>query len=268
MECVDQRYYGWETEQMGRQSGMNSSLASEIERIRGWFDLERKPRLDEGRVMELYFTFHPRTAFLKTLPVDSKVVDIGAGDGSLSVFRAWPSPERNDLRMYAYSMEKGRLFDDFDGFEVSDWNVTRPEFDGITFDAIICAHFIEHIADPTSFVTWAARKLNERGRVYLEWPSPNSLALPSRAELENVGVPLIISRFDDDHTHRTLPDGDAMAADLQANGFSIAARGIVRLPWLEDEMLAHFSEANDGFSRQAAFWSYTGWSQYIIAERV
>ncbi len=239
----------------------------DIARIREWFARDRKPALTREQATELYFTFHPRTAFLKTLPPGSKVVDIGAGDGSLSVFRKWPAPQRADLELYAYSIEKGRLFDDFKGFEVSDWNASPPEFDGTIFDAIICAHFIEHIEDPASLAAWASRKLGNDARVYLEWPSPESLALPSRSELEDAGVPLIISRFDDDHTHRELPDADAVAASLQAKGFSITTRGIVRLPWLEDELLAHFRDDDDGFSRQAAFWSYTGWSQYLVAER-
>ncbi|MCI4567629.1 class I SAM-dependent methyltransferase [Lysobacter sp. CFH 32150] len=238
-----------------------------VDGIAAWFKRPRTSRLGKDRVMELYFTFHPRTAFLKTLPSDAVVADIGAGDGSLSVFRKWPAPERTDLKLYAYSIEKGRLFDEFEGYEISDWNTSPPDFDGRTFDAILCAHFIEHIADPTSFVAWAERKLNVGGRLYLEWPSPASLGLPTRTELEAAGVPLIISRFDDDHTHRDLPDGDTITAALQAHGLAIEARGIVRLPWLEDEMLAHYRDDADGFARQAAFWSHTGWSQYIVATR-
>lgn len=239
----------------------------DINSIAAWFRKPRRPGLDQDRVNELYFTFHPRTAFLKTLPVGTAVVDIGAGDGTLSVFRRWPAPERRDLKLYAYSLEKGRQFDDFDGFEIGDWNASPPQFGGRTFGAIVCAHFIEHITDPESFVEWAAQKLDPGGRAYIEWPSPASIGLPTRAELERAGVPLMISRFDDDHTHQGLPDGDAIVAALQARGFAIETRGTVRLPWLEDEMLASASAADDGFCRQAAFWSYTGWSQYIIAER-
>jgi SAM-dependent methyltransferase len=235
-----------------------------IEEIKDWFHRPLRPRINRDRVMELYFTYHPRTSFLKMLPTGAVVVDIGAGDGSLSVFRTWPSLERGDIRMYAYSIEKGRLFDEFDGYEISDWNTAPPDFEGMKFDAVICAHFIEHIADPSSLVDWAARKLNPGGRIYLEWPSVNSLVQPSRAELEKVGVPLIISRFDDDHTHRDLPDCDAIIAAAQERDLVVEGKGIVRLPWLEDEMLAHFRDADDGFPRQAAFWSYSGWSQYLV----
>jgi SAM-dependent methyltransferase len=165
--------------------------------IRDWFHAPRKSQLSRERVIELYFTFHPRTAFLKNLPRSASVVDIGAGDGSLSVFASWPEPKRTDLSLHAYSIEKGKSFDKFDSYELSDWNLAPPEFQGRKFDAIVCAHFIEHIADPVSFVDWAARKLNPGGRVYLEWPSPASLTLPPRSELEALGVPLMISRFDD-----------------------------------------------------------------------
>lgn len=239
----------------------------DAEQIKRWFDQPRKSQLDQGRVMELYFTFHPRTCFLKTLPREAQVADIGAGDGSLSVFLNWPSPERRDLALYAYSIEKGELFDQFQGYEISDWNEAPPEFGGRMFDAIVCAHFIEHIADPTSFAVWAQRKLKPGGRIYLEWPSPASLDLPSRAKLEEIGVPLVISRFDDDCTHNELPDCDAMIAALVSRGFVIETRGTVRLPWLEDEMLAHFRDAVDGFPRQAAFWSWTEWSQYLVVRR-
>ena len=244
----------------------NRSSGIGVNEICSWFKRERVPELDEERVAQLYFAFHPRTVFLKTLRSGSAVVDIGAGDGSLSVFRSWPEPVRDDLRMYAYSIEKGRLFDDFSGYEISDWNVNPPQFDGTQFDAVVCAHFIEHIQDPVSLVRWAASKLKSGGRIYLEWPSADSLSLPSRTELEERGVPLIISRFDDDDTHQALPDGDVIAAALRENGFSIEARGIVRLPWLEDEMLAHHKQSADGFYGQAAFWSHTGWCQYIVAE--
>ena len=251
---------------MNEEYGSEPSRLLGVDEICAWFNKARVPHLDKDRIAQLYFNFLPRTAFLKTLAPGSEVVDVGAGDGSLAVFRSWPEPNREDLRFYAYSIEKGRYFDQYSGYEISDWNVSPPEFDGKCFDAMVCAHFIEHIQDPESLVRWAARKLRSGGRIYLEWPSPHSLSLPSRSELDKRGVPLIISRFDDDDTHRALPDGDAIADALRNNGFAIESRGIIRLPWLEEELLGHYKDAVDGFYRQAAFWSYTGWSQYIVAE--
>ena len=235
--------------------------------IRDWYHKPRKPQLSSTRTMELYFTMHPRTSFLKALPYGAEVVDIGAGDGSLSVFLRWPEPARHDLGMHAYSIEKGARFDDFRSYELSDWNAQPPEFGGRLFDAIVCAHFIEHIADPASLVAWAARKLRPGGRAYIEWPAPVSLSLPTRDELASLGVPLMISRFDDDDTHRELPPVESILDAAHAHGFEVETRGTVRLPMLEEELLAHFRDDADGFPRQAAFWSRTGWCQYLVLRR-
>jgi SAM-dependent methyltransferase len=246
---------------------MNERAQMDAEAIREWFHRKRTPQLAGTRVMELYFTFHPRTVFLKTLPYAAEVVDIGAGDGTLTVFKRWPEPARPDLNMHGYSLEKGRLFDDFSSYAIGDWDAQPPEFDGREFDAIVCAHFIEHIAEPASFIDWAARKLRPGGRVYLEWPSPASLTLPPRAQLEALGVPLMVSRFDDDATHKQLPASEDIVAAARAQGFAIEGQGVVRLPMLEEELLAHFRADEDGFPRQAAFWSRTGWSQYLVLRR-
>lgn len=230
-----------------------------------WFNKPRQSALRPEQVMELYFTFHPRTAFLKNLPHEASLLDLGAGDGSLSVFKGWPQPSRQDLSMYAYSIEKGERFDDFAAYEISDWNVAPPTFGGRRFDAIISAHFIEHVDDPRSVAPWAASVLGDGGRIFIEWPSEDATELPERNELVGRGVDLLISNYRDDNTHQRLPKREIVLSSLRLSGFVIEQQGIVRLPWLEDEMMAHFSKSADPFPRQAAFWSWTGWSQFIIA---
>lgn len=72
---------------------------------------------------------HPRGIFLKTLPSNSVIVDIGAGDGSLPKLLKWPDPQRDDVRSYAYSISEGKNFGDYDGFEIGDWDkVKQPRF--------------------------------------------------------------------------------------------------------------------------------------------
>lgn len=238
------------------------------EAIVDWYRRARKSNISPGQAQELYFQFHPRTAFLKMLPADAKVADIGAGDGSLSVFRKWPSPSREDLRLYAYSIEKGERFDQFEAYEISDWNQAPPEFGGVEFDAVVSAHFIEHIDEPASFAAWLARKLKPGGRAYVEWPSDASLSLPSKHDLAHAGVDLVISRFDDDGTHQILPRREDVERFVREAGLAISAAGVVRLPWLEEELMAHFRDAGDRFPSQAAFWSWSGWCQYLIIEKL
>lgn len=236
-----------------------------IEDVVAWYRREREPQVSGERAQELYFQFHPRTAFLKMLPVGATVADIGAGDGSLSVFRKWPEPTRNDLQLHAYSIEKGERFDAFESYEISDWNIAQPEFGDTRFDGVVCAHFIEHIANAGSLADWAGRKLVPGGRVYVEWPSEHSVNLPSRQDLLDAGVPLVISRYHDDGTHGPLPDRATICNSFTTNGFEIEQMGIVHLPWIEEQLMANLRDAKDEFPRQAAFWSMTRWSQFVIA---
>lgn len=238
-----------------------------LEQIVEWYHRKRGLARPREELLELYFQFHPRTAFLKTLPMNAVVADIGAGDGSLSVFRTWLAPMREDICLYAYSIEKGEKFDDFAGYEVSDWNVARPRFDGLRFDGVVSAHFIEHIHDPSTFMEWAALKLVPGGRAYVEWPSPVSCDLPSRQELLDHGVNLVISRFDDDRTHQALPQRDVMEAAARRHGLSVMTSGVIRLPWLEEQMMEAYRDNDDRFPVQAAFWAWTGWAQYLVVER-
>lgn len=239
-----------------------------LDEIVQWYQLPRTPDIGPEETQECYFQHHPRTAYLKMLPRGAEVADIGAGDGSLSIFREWPEPKRKDLRLHAYSIDKGERFDAFDTYEISDWNHAHPEFGGRKFDGVVSAHFIEHITDPLTFFQWLSRKLKLGGTAYVEWPSERSLVLPSKRELDAVGVSLIISRFDDDDTHQRLPDLGEIKTAIDAMGLMVTNSGIVRLPWLEHQLLANFRDAQDRFPVQAAFWSWTSWAQFLVVEKV
>lgn len=237
-----------------------------VDTIVDWYNRPRAATISAAEAIALYFQFHPRTSFVKMLPHGANLVDIGAGDGSLSIFRSWPQPLREDIIMHAYSLVKGDKFDDFASYELSDWNVSQPTFQHAKFDAILSAHFIEHIDDPSTFLRWSAENLCAGGRLYVEWPSERSLNLPSRSELLGAGVDLVISRFDDDDTHEAIPSREflkAIAADLD---LLLVNEGIARVPWLEEELMASYRNSEDRFPVQAAFWSWTGWSQFLIFE--
>lgn len=243
------------------------ALISSQKEIEAWYHKLRSPRLSSSKLSELYHTFHPKMAFLKMLPRSAVVADIGAGDGSLSSIRRWPAPARSDLQLHAYALEKGQAFDEYVSYEIGDWNEAPPEFGGLSFDAVVCVHFIEHIDDPVTFCNWLGRKLVPGGRAYIEWPSSRSIDLPSKHLLKDAGVELTISRFDDDKTHQRLPNMDGIIESMKAAGLSIEAQGIIRLPWLEDEMMANAEGVDASFNRQVAFWSATGWSQYLVVHR-
>ena len=53
----------------------------DVEKIVAWYRAPRKASIPASKALELYFQFHPRTAFLKTLPARAVVADIGVSLG-------------------------------------------------------------------------------------------------------------------------------------------------------------------------------------------
>jgi hypothetical protein len=68
-----------------------------------------------------------------------------AGAGSLQIYRSWPPPPRPDLKMFAFAIERGDMFDRYDVYRSGAWPEVKPDFGGQQFDAIVAANFIEHI---------------------------------------------------------------------------------------------------------------------------
>jgi SAM-dependent methyltransferase len=240
----------------------------DLERIRAWCDSAAKLALADGEALEAWHLLSPQCRFLKALPDQAAVLDVGAGDGALQIYRHWPPPQRPDLTMYAFAMDRGSLFDRYDGYELGMWPSARPGFGDKQFDAIFAANFIEHIEAPLDFIRWAAGRLAPRGRLFLEWPRETSLSLPTTAALQAVGVDVMTGNYFDDATHRPqLPPARAVQAALIAAGLQIEATGIAQTPWLHDHLMAIGKLTNDRVHRTLAYWSFTGWTQYVVAGR-
>jgi len=233
-----------------------------------WFKTGEDPWMDQGDAIELLHSSHPRTIFVKSLRRHAALLDVGAGNGSLNTLKHWPKPERRDLKIYAYAMEKGEGFEACDGYEVGTWPDQKPKFNGMQFDGILASHFIEHIPEPVDFVAWCANRLASGGRLYIEWPSDNSVGLPPRQTFHANDIPIVISDFYDDHTHRKLPQRDGVLKAMTKKGLSIDQQGVISNPFIEQEVLAHFREGRrDEFMLQSAYWSKTKWAQYVIASK-
>jgi SAM-dependent methyltransferase len=240
----------------------------DLKRIRSWYEAAAKSALSDGDALEAWHMLSPQCRFLKALPENAAVLDVGAGDGALQVYRSWPEPKRPDLTMYAFAMDRGALFDRYDGSELGMWPAGRPDFGGKSFDAIFAANFIEHIEGPLDFIRWTAARLAPGGRVFLEWPRETSLSLPTTAELQAIGIDVMAGNYFDDATHRAeLPAAADVQAALIGAGLQIEATGIVQTPWLQDHLMAIGKLTNDRVHRTMAYWSFTGWTQYIVAGR-
>lgn len=212
-------------------------------------------------------TFSPRTRFLKTLPVGSRVLDLGAGEGSLAIFKAWIAPARPDLRMFGVSLGPGTHQHLYEAWTSSNFETTDP-FPGETFDAVFAAHFAEHIEGGAQRVlAWIATKLRPLGLAYVEMPSSMSLRGPRRNRLRAEGYPVSTTSFHDDRTHRETVGLDELREAMRSNGLFVEESGYWRNPYLEPELLRRARGTEDTFRATAAVWMATRFAQYAIGTR-
>jgi SAM-dependent methyltransferase len=229
---------------------------------------DREPVLSFDQAIESLHLFSPRCRFVKTLPHGAALLDVGAGDGSLQVYRNWPAPDRHDLRLFAWAATKGAQFDRYDGYEIGHWPNTLPDFGDRLFDAILAVNFIEHIDDPMAFAQWAPSRLNPGGLIFLEWPAPISATLPTAEEFRAVGLPIMTGNYFDDATHRAvIPQFTAVADVLIGAGLSPRESGTVAVPFFDQEVAIHAANKRDAVNLTLAYWSMTGWCQYLVATR-
>jgi SAM-dependent methyltransferase len=222
-------------------------------------------RLSEADVDTQLHLFSPKARFLKTLPAGATVLDLGAGGGGAINYRSWPDPPRDDLRFYAVDMEKGELFDRYDGYELVDFNRAKPDFDGRLFDAIYTVHFAEHVEDgPAGVAAWAASRLRPGGKLYLELPSKQSERGPRRVDLLAGGLSVSTTNFFDDSTHiqtLTLPE---LTAAVSGAGLNVVESGIWQNDFLADELIRRA----DAYRQTMGVWLKCGFCQYVIATKV
>ncbi len=238
------------------------------EEVAVWSDPAQTTIMPAGDATYALQTFGPRARFVKTLPRNASLLAAGAGDGASIVFKSWPAPARNDLRMFAWAGDKGSHFQEFEGFEVGFWPNNPPNFAGRRFDAIMSCNFLEHIEHPLRFLQLCGERLTSGGRLYLEWPRMESIGLPSTRELAAAGVYVMTGRYDDDDTHRPdLPKYEDVVAALSEQGFKLTEHGIARVPMVDQQVAIHARRSGDLVGMTLAYWSLTGWCQYLIAER-
>lgn len=233
-----------------------------------WISEAGVPASDEGTTIEAYNCFNPRVQFFKNLPKNATLLDLGAGDGALSIMKSWPLCPRPDIRMHALSLRMGERFDQYDSYELKNFETEDGVFPDVSFNAINCTNFIEHMSDPEPTLDFISQRLSSGGRLFLEWPHNISTRLPPRAKLAELGAPITTARFDDDRTHVEAWSMQSIRDILADAGFVIESAGRVYLPWVGAQLRDHALPKNDTTLLTLAFWCSFGWTQYLVAEKL
>jgi SAM-dependent methyltransferase len=151
------------------------------------------------------------------------MLDIGAGNHSARLAKQWfPACRYSGVdRQRSYNNDDADFaaMDEF--FEL---DLTRLEFAAIpdaAFDVILMAHVIEHLHNGDEVVRRLLPKLRAGGMIYLEFPGPRSLRLPSMRGTLN---------FHDDESHVRLYTTGELSKLLEAEGCRVVRAGTRRDP--------------------------------------
>ncbi|MDP3898199.1 MAG: methyltransferase domain-containing protein [Mesorhizobium sp.] len=233
-----------------------------------WASTDERQTMSDSEIQTYMNTVIPRALFFKNLPMNARVLDLGAGDGGLSVYKEWPIPARKDVKMYALSLEWTERFEKYEAVELGDFEKMDPDFGGVRFDGVVCAHFIEHMTSIDHTLDYLDRRIAPGGRMYFEWPHAASKRLPKRQSFIDVGLPTFTTNFFDDQTHVDTWQMSDVAAGLAERGFQIESAGRTYMPYLADALKSIARRNNDIVCGTFAIWLKTGFAQYLVATKV
>lgn len=127
------------------------------------------------------------------------------------------------------------------------------------FDCIIMSHIIEHLEEGDKIILSLLKKLKRGGIIYIEFPSPHSVSLPSMRGTLN---------FYDDPSHVRIYNINELSLLMNNSGCSVF-KNEIRRSW-KRIILLPFNFTNALFRGNAlggVFWDITGFASYILASK-
>jgi SAM-dependent methyltransferase len=147
--------------------------------------------------------------------------------------------------------------------EFFELDLTRLEFSVIpdaSYDVMLLAHVIEHLENGDDVLRGLAPKLKPGGFIYVEFPGPQSLHMPSKKGTLN---------FHDDDTHVRVFDAKEVAGILSGCGLHVTRANTRRDPLgiLLTPVHAVRAKQQHGYVPGGVFWDLFGFADVVIAER-
>jgi len=203
---------------------------------------------------------HGKIDFLYSLAPDVSILDVGCGNNSPYITKQiLPEAQYTGIDISDYNQREPNHADEYvlvspDVFAstIATWKER--------FDAIVCAHNIEHCDDRMGTLAAVLAAVKPGGHLFLSFPSANSIHFPKRMGTLN---------YNDDPTHRdTPPDFQAMSDAIRGAGFDIRFSTAAHRPRLL-RTIGTFLEPISSLSRSVmrGTWEYYGFEAIIIAQK-
>ena len=149
-------------------------------------------------LLKLFLRPNGKVDFLNSIPKNSFILDVGCGNNSPLLVKSFLP------NSYYVGIDVDNYNNDYDVYKVADEYILSDPNDFVksllsinsNFDAIISSHNIEHCNDRIGVLNAMIDKLNYGGKLYLSFPSKESINFPNRIGCLN---------YFDDPTHKDLP---------------------------------------------------------------
>lgn len=165
------------------------------------------------QIFSLRLQSRGKYAFINSLDKNSKILDVGCGSNSPNYTKTLlPDCNYIGLDIQDYNQTRENLADEYIITNSENFVRSINELDQ-DFDAVICAHNIEHCEDRFGTIAAITRRLRVGGKAYLSFPTSSSKGFPSRKGCLN---------YFDDPTHLgDPPDFEENIESLEKGGLDV-----------------------------------------------
>jgi SAM-dependent methyltransferase len=190
-----------------------------------------------------------------------RVLDVGCGNHSPATTKLWwPHCEYSGLERSfdGYSATNLKALDHSYSIDLS--STPLAGIPDACFEVIIASHVLEHLPNGLEVLKQLASKLAPGGYIYIETPSPRSLALPSMPGCLN---------FHDDATHVRVYDLPEIANELVQNKIEVVRSGVRRDPVqiLSLVPVLAWKSLRRRPWQGSDFWDVAGFASYLLGCR-
>ncbi|SBS75857.1 Methyltransferase type 11 [uncultured Mycobacterium sp.] len=156
-----------------------------------------------------------KEAFLKHLPPDARVLDVGCGNNSPARSKIYaPTIHYTGLDIGDYNQSDGSI-ESADRYVLTNSEDFASTIESMadSFDAVVSAHNLEHCKDPDETLRAMCGALTRGGQLFLAFPCEASVNFPSRARTLN---------FYDDPTHQKPINLSRVFEILSKSGMTVS----------------------------------------------